>query len=263
MASHGKWTTLSSRVYYLLGSAFYIHQWLLALGVVSWILILSDSFLRYLAPALSIGCLSWGAALWRKSVSAKLSSPNPALSILSQDVKYHEIDEHSCESIRKLIVRASSPVNQYKTIFNWSGNGKCEVEARKGIESCELHDQRNGGGRVCKLNFGRAIAPKKSHEFEFVYHLKEATVPLKHYFTHLIATPVKSLVLRVVPLESLKVIAFRKQILVSPGSEFPIWEEDVPLQAGQKELVWVIPKPAIGFHYQLTWGLEAVSFQQS
>jgi hypothetical protein len=44
-----------------------------------------------------------------------------------------------------------------------------------------------------------------------------------------------------------------KQILMSPASEIPVWEETKEFGLNSREFTWEIKKPRLGYTYRLTW----------
>jgi hypothetical protein len=257
MAAHGKWTSRFVFVYYVIGSVYYIHHWLIGLGVLSAAAFLFKNlpdFLRYATPSLSVMFLYAGIAFWRKKISFQLNGPNPCLRFNFLEVSYREIDAKTCESHRKANVTAVYPVDHYLHKFNWSGNGNAVVEITSGANKAELIDVPLGMEKGCKVCFERPLHKKEQREFSYRLVLTNARDTLKHFLGHRIDSPTAKLIMRV-QFESSQQKSIRglKQLFLAPTSEIPLWEEEFTILTPNTEVVWSINRPRNGYYYRISW----------
>lgn len=257
MHNSGRWTTFASRAYYVLGAGYYLYHWLFIAGAVTPFLLLFRKWpavIGYSIPAVSVGLLMGSFQLWRRSLKHQLTASNPCLKFELEDLTYREIDDKTCESPRKLLVRAIYPVDHYRHKFSWSGGGDVRIVPGEGIQSSRIEDSPVTEGEYLNLTFYRMLNRGESLQFEYSFELTNAKKPLKHYFGFTVVIPCETLILRVEAQPDLNVTSFRRQIFSSNRAELVLWEGPLVLQGQERLAVWEIPRPRFGFHYRISWG---------
>ena len=256
MSSEGKWVSKLAHLYYITGAAYYLYEWLLALGFIG--LITSGALWRLSTPILtanfliiSVVLIISGISFWRKYYAIRMVSHNPMLQINSITIDYRiDNDRESC-CTRELDVKALYPVDMYQAVFYWTGQGKVSASPVKNIASVDTvansHD-------ICRVHFKETLPKGKKLNFAFKMKFFDATRPVRPFLGHSIDAPLKKLVLKVQLPSPQTIGEYKRQTFINSNANLPLWEETVSVvNPESRNIEWAVNKPKYGYYYRLSW----------
>ncbi len=256
----GKWSTFASRVYYALGMAYYLYQWIGIAGVFALIAAYLPFQAGYYWPSFVISQIAlilfiWCFTLWMRSTRFQFQSGNPGIKTLETDRRYSVLDDNHYEYYRKVTVKAKQHgVVGYNHYFHWSGEGKIEVAPLDGCKHhpCVLRPHLRTG-QVCAVTFERPLRKGETTEIAYMLHLSDTKGTAEPFLSHTCHDKTNRLTLRVTFPPGNQARTFKKQIFLSPVSPLPIWEETGTTSQDSNTAEFSISKPRVGSMYAIIW----------
>lgn len=259
MTHHGgRWASTGVRFYYLLGSAYYIHKWLVYFGVggvltgvTAYLWDYRFALIAAFIFALSIASLCLGVWLWIDDARRRYQSANPGLQIKRVEAIYRNLGGGKYEYTRRMeVVAKFQGVEGFRHKFGWTGGGRIEVRTDP---SCiaTLGDNDRIWNKVL-IAFPRPLA--KGEIFTCYYTLSMLdTVNTAQKFLRMTLDDKSEHLSQTVILQSAdRPVSFRRLMYVTQTSEIPVFEETVQLSP-DKIVGWEIPWPRPNFVYGIYW----------
>jgi hypothetical protein len=270
MASHGRWEGLFSRLYYTLGSLYYVYHWVLLLGfggvitAISSYLFYPSVFIIIPTLTLSLGAILLGGFYAVRNYKARYHGVNPGLNIIDVDNGYCLLDNDNYCYYRNINAMAKQHgVESYQHKFIWTGTGIIKGEIINSLtsgDSVQILAEKFGTNNICKYVFRQPLRKGESKAIGYKLTLHDEAKTMRPFFSTNINEPIRDkLTLKVKFLHTQtnrRRIEYTKAIFLSKVSDMPIWEEANVLQEGSNEVVWPINKPRVGYRYRITWSLN-------
>ena len=260
MAGHNEgWASRGVQIYYLLGAAYYIYQWLIVGGFGGVVASIITAFLSsYDLTAAIVGALSFlillvGIVIYISSLTKRYRGLNPGLKLLRSSTTYKILENGYFEYIRGIEAKVSfHAVNDFTHIITWSGRGKLAIDVDEDFRSEIVEDPTSSRTKLM-IHFPRPYSKGEVVKFSYRISMHDDEGIARNFLRSTIYEKVRHMSLRVYLAPSIKASEFRRAIYMSGVSEIPVFEHTVPIDRGGMELSWDIDKPRLEHAYCIIW----------
>ena len=260
-----RWTNLAGITFYSIGALYYSYNLFIISGIggflISFFILIFKHFVHEtilptgLLSLISLGLAMTGFIFWTKMRTSQFQSHNPGLKILLLEHTYTLLGGNKYLDSKRIMVKALwTGVNCYKHKFYWSGGGEIIPEAIDPQQKIQLFKEPYGTYQVCQIDFNNPIKANKKFDFSYNLKLIDNMGSAQPFISQNIHSPINKLVLRVsFSREEGNIKTYKRRIFMSSTSDIPFREWELPLSSDSREACWEIPKPKIGFKYQIIW----------
>lgn len=260
-----RWTKVAALIHHSAAALYYSYKLFISSGLI--VLILSFLTLIYkhfthqtIFPVLlfliiPLGVILAGVIFWAKiQTSQEFQSHNPGLKILVIEHNHTCLNNNGYLHYSRIIAEAlHNGVASYKQKFSWTGKGEIIPSIDNPRQKIHLSDEQYGTRKICTVDFEKPLKATEKIDFNYSLKLIDNIQKAQPFLGHTVYCKKKKLILRVRFSEEDNIKSYKQRIFMSPVSEIPLLEKEVVLPLGSREACWEIPRPKIGFKYQIIW----------